>query len=447
MPLQRPTPPRLVHERFFMGAADLFCIADTAGRMHAANPAWERSLGWSVDELCSRPHFEFVHPDDLAAARLLVKALTNGEAIDRVYLRYRCKDGGYRRLEWRAPPPDPDGLIYASARDVTEAPDALLPADSDAIGSWDYDAARDELRWSPRTHAIHGTSPETFHPRRAEGLRFFPPDALRVLRPALDRLRTHAEPFALELPLVSAQGRNLWVRMTATPELEGGRVVRAFGTFQDVSERRAADEARRVSAEQRRLAKGAAVVGFVDWNIDADTVICDAAAHQILGWPPEVEPIIFTAALESVHDDDREALEEALEAALRPEGKGIDVTFRFRRDDDFVWIRALGEVITRDHRGAPQRVISTIADVSAARRAEEERLRRSERLDQLLGASPVTVYAATPAQGLTFLSANCHEIFGKSSAELRGEASWWTHRIHPDDREAIIARGREWLMG
>lgn len=53
--------------RFFETAADLLCIADLEGFIRHVNPAWERSLGWSGEDICGRPYLDFVHPDDVDA--------------------------------------------------------------------------------------------------------------------------------------------------------------------------------------------------------------------------------------------------------------------------------------------------------------------------------------------------------------------------------------------
>ncbi|MDP3151569.1 MAG: PAS domain S-box protein [Archangium sp.] len=105
-------------EGFFQLSLDLLCVAGLDGRFRRLNPAWEKTLGWSLDELCARPWLEFVHPDDLEATRLEGARLTEGRVVARFANRYRCKDGSYRWLQW-ASIPTSNGLIYACAHDVT----------------------------------------------------------------------------------------------------------------------------------------------------------------------------------------------------------------------------------------------------------------------------------------------------------------------------------------
>ena len=52
-------------DRFFEVSIDLLCFLDFNGYFKRLNPAWERTLGFTRQELMSRPFIEFVHPDDL----------------------------------------------------------------------------------------------------------------------------------------------------------------------------------------------------------------------------------------------------------------------------------------------------------------------------------------------------------------------------------------------
>jgi PAS domain S-box-containing protein len=107
--------------RFFMTAHDLLCCLDFNGHFKRLNPAWERTLGFTIEELCSRPFIEFVHPDDrerTLGRNAEVRAGDLGLGFEN---RYLAKDGSYRWLDWNATPDVVGRIIYSVARDVTES--------------------------------------------------------------------------------------------------------------------------------------------------------------------------------------------------------------------------------------------------------------------------------------------------------------------------------------
>jgi PAS domain S-box-containing protein len=105
--------------RFFDLSLDVMGIANAEGHFVEINPAFERTLGYSLAEFTARPFMDFVHPDDVDATGEKFAALTAEENVVGFENRYRCKDGSYRWLLWSASPMK-NGLTYAVARDITD---------------------------------------------------------------------------------------------------------------------------------------------------------------------------------------------------------------------------------------------------------------------------------------------------------------------------------------
>jgi len=99
---------------------NLLCIAGTDGYFKHVNPAWETTLGYTREELLSRPYLEFVHPDDREATLAEATRIASGRNTLSFENRYRSKDGSYKWLLWSAVVHAERGLIYAAAADVTE---------------------------------------------------------------------------------------------------------------------------------------------------------------------------------------------------------------------------------------------------------------------------------------------------------------------------------------
>jgi adenylate cyclase len=106
---------------FFNLSTDLLCIRNEAGYFQEVNSAWIDVLGWTVEELRSRPWIEFVHPDDSSEA-LEMEVQCQALALNctlHYKSRYRHQNGTYRWLSWRLSSYH-EGLSYGVGQDVSQ---------------------------------------------------------------------------------------------------------------------------------------------------------------------------------------------------------------------------------------------------------------------------------------------------------------------------------------
>ncbi|QTA80602.1 Two component system sensor histidine kinase, PAS domain-containing [Desulfonema limicola] len=114
---------RMAEERFttfFSMISDIFCIADINGYFRLINPAAQKILGYTEEELLSKPFMEFVYPDDIEKTQKIVnEQLAQGMTVINFKNRYICKDKSVKWLEWTSHPIKNQGITYAVARDCT----------------------------------------------------------------------------------------------------------------------------------------------------------------------------------------------------------------------------------------------------------------------------------------------------------------------------------------
>ncbi len=105
--------------RLFEMTSDLLATIALDGRFTLLNPAWEQLLGWSLEELQSRPMQEFMHPDDVEPTLAVMQAAGEQRAqLENFTNRFRHRDGSWRWLLWSA---RCDGdTWYAAVKDVTD---------------------------------------------------------------------------------------------------------------------------------------------------------------------------------------------------------------------------------------------------------------------------------------------------------------------------------------
>lgn len=108
-----------IFEHFFELSADLLCIAGFDGFFMKINPAVSNLLGYTNEELFSKPINEFVHIDDRDYTAKVRKDLLNNKPLLNFENRYVTKSGEIVWLSWTSMPIPEEKLVYAVAKNIT----------------------------------------------------------------------------------------------------------------------------------------------------------------------------------------------------------------------------------------------------------------------------------------------------------------------------------------
>jgi PAS domain S-box-containing protein len=256
-------------DRFFTLSLDMLCIADFDGYFTRLNPAFERILGYSLEELLAQPYLSFVHPDDREATRAVVARLRAGGDLCSFENRYRCKDGTYRWMLWTATPFVEQRLIYAAARDITERktteetlarernllralmdnlPDHIFVKDTASRFLMANLATLHSLGASRLEDIIGKTDFDFLERELAEEFFRDEQEVCRSGQPLLNR----------EELLIDRSGQEKWLLTTKVPLRDGtGAIVGLVGMSHDISNRKRMEEQWRQAKETAEIANRA----------------------------------------------------------------------------------------------------------------------------------------------------------------------------------------------
>ena len=121
------------------------------------------------------------------------------------------------------------------------------------VGGWEVDLVSGDIQWSAETCHIHDVPPG-YQPTLDTALNFYPPETREMVRTAMDSAIVNGEGWDLQLPMITASQRKIWVRTMGAIEVnESGRPQRLVGAFQDVTLRKVATQA--LEASDRRFRK------------------------------------------------------------------------------------------------------------------------------------------------------------------------------------------------
>ena len=105
------------------------------------------------------------------------------------------------------------------------------------VGGWRVNLKTGSLHWSMETRRIHEVA-DDFVPELDKAIDFYAPEARPVIEAAVQHSIATGTGWDLELPLVTAKGRAIWVRAVGEVEFDDGTPVMLIGAFQDITERR-----------------------------------------------------------------------------------------------------------------------------------------------------------------------------------------------------------------
>jgi PAS domain S-box-containing protein len=245
-------------------------------------------LGYPLEEL---PHDDrgwmvLVHPDDLSAAMAARESHLAGQtSLYSAEHRMRTKSGKWKWVLGRGKVVawDTAGLpqrMVGTFSDITERKELEQTMRRNQeladhvgrlamIGGWEYDLRDKTLYWSKSVRAIHEVT-DDYVPQVETAHQFYAPEMRPVLQSAFHRCLTEGEPYDLELPLITFAGRRIWVRTLGRAEDSGGRRVRLYGAFQDITARHEAEEGRRQLETQLFQAQKMETLGTLAGGIAHD---------------------------------------------------------------------------------------------------------------------------------------------------------------------------------
>jgi PAS domain S-box-containing protein len=240
------------------------------------------------------------------------------------------------------------------------------------VGGWRMDLETREVLWTAETRRIHDLPPD-YRPTGDEHQRYFSAQAQETIRNTAEHSIATGEPWDVQLPMTTAQGRPIWVRSIGHVEFRAGRPAAIVGALQDITEGRQARMA--LEQSQERLHRALEGSGLALWDLDVHTEIIYLSAtwSAMRGGEPHETHVPAQELLQMVPMEDLPRIQAALENVLDGRSPHYAVEHRVRRlDGSLLWIHSEGRVAERDAYGVPLRMVGTNRDISQHKQAEQD---------------------------------------------------------------------------
>lgn len=239
-------------------------VTDAQGHVEFTSRRWQELTGMAPEQALVRGWRAALHPDDVAPTmERLAQGLATGQELEQE-ARLRARDGSYRwhllravpvregegdHVSWFGTATDVHELKVAQER-LREQSDLLRLAGRLArMGGWRLDVAAQQITWSEEAAAILDL-PADVRSSVQDVTAMFTPTSLAASLHALQECVNAGTPFDVEVEVVTAGGRRVWLRSIAQAVRDAdGRIVAVQGAQQDITPRmRMVEEIRHLNA-------------------------------------------------------------------------------------------------------------------------------------------------------------------------------------------------------
>ena len=338
-----------------------------------------------------------------------------------------------------------------------------LLEESARAGLWRLSADGKDLWWSEGVYRILGVDPSDYTPGLEAGLAFYTETSRRLITQALAATLRGEGNIDLELELIRADGRLIYVSVMAEPVLHEGVITHVGGAFFDIdSRRREADrliaklsdresalcealdlsEASRnrdqllQSEEQFRSVLDNAPIGMALVSLEGRFTRVNASLCQIVGYQPD-ELMQLTFQQITVAEDldlDLENLQRLID------GKCSSYKMEKRyvcKDGSLVWIQLTASAL-RDANGTLLHFIAQIEDIQQRKEAEAQLEHLRQRHALALKSGDVGVWEYVPTKHTLIWDAQMYELYGMDALYPVAFEDW-TAALHRDDHAIALA--------
>ena len=433
-------------ENLFELSNDLICIAGLDGYFRRVNPAFSRTLGWSVKELLSVPVLDLVHPDDLEAARLSLTALAEGTTTVRFTRRMRTASGGYRVIHWAVNSEPSSGNIFAIGRDITEErkQGEMLEKSQQKLSAFfehsqglmsTHDLEGNFLSVNAAGANLLGYSTEEMVGKNLRDI--MPPSHHPSFQLYLDEIRTKGRASGQMTTIHRNGTRRIWMYSNYLEQALNEEPFIIANAI-DITDRYLLEKDLARTTEMLEQTNQVARVGGWVAETAKEKIYWTNVTKELHGVPYSYEPDLPSAVGFFKKGESQAAVMRAINRAMRT-GRSWDMEVQIvTMQGQERWMRVQGHAEFED--GVCKRLYGSYQDINEKKLAQLEVANSRKLLQEVLQSASEVSMIATDTNGIiTLFNKGAERMLGYTADEMIGKQS--AAAVH--DQEELEERARE----
>ncbi|WP_445637525.1 PAS domain-containing protein [Nostoc sp. DSM 114161] len=383
-------------------------------------------------------------PEDVPCLQAAVDKSWRELSVFDIQLRIQTPSGQLKWFHFRSMPrklPDErvawDGLVV-DVTDLKHTEETLCKSKAlleesqlvARLGNWEFEIASQKIRWSKQLFELFGRDPAKSEPNYQEILQMYYPEDAGKLAQAIEQAISTGESYKLILR-ASPNGSTIYIEEIGHAEFNvDGKVIRLYGTSQDVTEREAALIKRQQAKEQLQrsetllaTAQKIAHMGSWEWHLAPQKQIWSAETFRIFGLNSTQSAPTQAEFIEMVHPEDRPGLQKQLVEAIA-KGKPFNLEYRIVRPDGSLRYLESKADVAYDPQGQTIRLYGAILDITERKILERELAYKQQLLDAFIISAPVGITILDDETRYLFINEALAQINGIPATAHIGKTPW-----------------------
>ncbi|RKS50521.1 PAS domain S-box-containing protein [Gillisia mitskevichiae] len=240
-------------------------------------------------------------------------------------------------------------------------------------GGWEINLADQSLTWTRVTKDIHEVS-QNYKPTLDTSINFYKEGESRDRINELFKIAVEkGKPFDTELQIVTAKGKEIWVRAFGKPEMRKGECVRVYGAFQDINNDRKLELEFQKHKDRFEQVFQSSPIGIVLVDTQNKIQMANPATNKIFGFKKSDEDSIRnTTFKELIHPEDLEIANSYREKLLKGEMDNYKLELRYyNKLKEIIWCDVNTSIVRTDS-AATSLIVSQIEDITSRKLLERK---------------------------------------------------------------------------
>jgi PAS domain S-box-containing protein len=305
------------------------------------------------------------------------------------------------------------------------------------VGAWEIEWRTAKITWSKVTRLIHEV-PNDYEPSIEKNRPFYSlNDGLERFYQVAFECAKSGKPIDIEMLIITAKGREIWVRVLGDAEFKDEKCVRLFGTFQDIDERKRAEL--ETKSLQEKISSIFNSITEAVWSIrlsDRKPILITPSTEALFEIPSQDLMQNYQLWQTVVHPEDRELIEVIENALLNKKSYYFEYRI-ITKSGKLKWLGQRGRLIF-DEEGKAIRVDGIISDITTRKLAEIENKKAQAKLASIFDSISEVVWSVSlPDYKMLMMTPSAVDLYEISYEDFMADSSYWEKAIHPEDKAVI----------